>query len=927
MEAKKKPLNIPSTTPSKDSLLQFLKEVDTASSTEVNSIEAKKELEPLKLDKNSKTDPSLRIPQSSPISSAQTQVPPMGSIPLNLQQEKGPIYQIGEKIAEGGMGYIYEATDSKLQRKVAMKILKPPKSVDGYDELARFVTEARTTGVLEHPNIMPVHDLGISPEGQYFFTMKRIQGQSLGNKIKALINREDLEWTLGSILQIFLKICDAISFAHSRGILHRDLKPDNIMLGDYGEVLVLDWGLAKFRVISRKLTHKNKLLKPKNSKSSKQIKTVSEETSVQRTSKSLATTLSEELVETLGEGRKGYQTLDGMVIGTPEYMPPEQAKGLTEELDERADIYALGTILYEMLTLDLPYKGETYEDVLMKVCTESVLSPSTKLKERQRENKRTSVPSIPLELEAIILTCMEEKKENRYSSVKKLSQDILKLMAGDPVSVFQDSPLRRWFKWGKRHPVLVGILSSSILLGSFLLSIIAALNNKKNQTEFMVLQQRIKLAEENTRSTSLEKEKNVALLEKLNLDQIRSVEQEKQIQAFSPYTQGMEMMERRFYQKAAENFQMALDANPEFISASLQLAKCNINLGFYLAAVENLKKCIEILEENQNAASMVQPLFMLGQIYLNDLEEKETASQYFKKAKELNPQSPYGQLGQAMYLYEMRQYAECLGLVNELLEKENIYYLWEAYYLKGKILAQKAIESKPLDLVLLEEAKLCFQDALKADQDLPLVHFELFSILFNVEKKYEWAQKHIDRIIEENPSSTKFFYYQSLNLFYLKRYEEALVAVNQAIKHLRPERAGKQQFQDTELGCLYLQTEIFLRLENISKARSGLKRLESYKIPDIHLQWGRFFQLEQKYDKALEEYLKDGSFYGIIYYLSLQNHLGKLESEAVPYLQKNLDGISDPQIKSQIEGLIQSLKEDKTKIETWLIEIQKEFKK
>lgn len=854
---------------------------------------------------------------------------------FGLRQQLIETYQIGEQIAEGGMGYIHDALDIKLQRHVAMKIAKQPKSQEGHEEFARFVTEARTTGILEHPNIMPVHDLGINQQGLYFFTMKKIHGKSLGHKIKELQKKEDPDWTLSEILQIFLKICDAVSFAHSQGVIHRDLKPDNIMLGDYGEVLVLDWGLAKFRSNARRLLSKSKKAVQKSGKSLKNLKVVDSE-DTERSKSASPTGLEnrtrgsalspEELEETLGEGRKGYQTLHGMVIGTPEYMPPEQAKGQTEQLDERSDIYALGTILYEMLTLDIPYKGETYEDVLVKVCTEAVLPASEKIRERQKNKKLTGIAHIPPELEAIILTCMEEKQEHRYPSVKRLSKDILRFMTGDAVSVYQDSVPRRVFKWGKKHPVLVGVFSSTLLLGTILFASISFYRNKNNQNEIMMLQQKMKLSDENERAMLLEKERNETLLEKLQLEQSQIKEERQQLHALQPYIEGMEMMERRFYKKASEEFQNSIEANPHFASAYIQLAKCHTNLGFFLSAVENLKKCISILSEKRNEKALVQPYFMLGQIYLNYLNDNETAQQYFKKSKEFDPESPYGRLGQAMSLFEAKNFSQSLQLVNQLLEQENVHFLWEAYYLKGRILSQKMDEQeKPSPFYNVEEAKICYQETLKYNGDLPLVHFELFWIYF-AEENYQTALRHIERSIESFPWESKYHYYRAKTLYRLKSYEMALNAVNQAIKELRG-KPDSLKIREQEYIYLVLQTQIYYQLENLPKTRSNLKRLEAFKTPEVYLLWGHVYQQEDTDEKALEFYLKTEEYQGAIHYLALQKELGKLDSEALPTLQKRIKNTTNFSFQAQLQSLLKWHAERPEEFENFLEEIQKQFKK
>jgi serine/threonine protein kinase len=229
----------------------------------------------------------------------------------------GTRYRLLDRIARGGMGVVFTAEDENLQRRVALKVLDVP-ATDS-DLANRLIREARVLAALEHPGIVPVHDVGTLADGRVFYTMKFVEGKRLDKHIESVTSIPDR-------LRIFLRICDAVAFAHARGVLHRDLKPANIMVGPFGEVLVMDWGLAKIL--------RGKVLGPAGG--ADPDATVFEKPK-QATSAGGATEIS-------------VVTGHGTVMGTPGYMSPEQARGDVELLDARSDIFSLGALLRFLLT-------------------------------------------------------------------------------------------------------------------------------------------------------------------------------------------------------------------------------------------------------------------------------------------------------------------------------------------------------------------------------------------------------------------------------------------------------------------------------------------------------------------------------------------------------------------------------------------------
>ncbi len=351
-------------------------------------------------------------------------------------------YQITRRIGKGGMGEVLKAFDPAIRREVAIKLLAP-RGKDPGAVVDKFVQEARITGQLEHPNIVPVYELALDgADAASYFSMRLVRGRSLAEVLRELAqaeaeaighrpNRRFLTvppglrdaYPLGRRLSDFVKVCDAVAFAHSRGVIHRDLKPSNVMVGQFGEVLVVDWGLAK----------------------------------VVGAPDAPAAGEGPPAIDASGQA---VETIDGTVIGTPSYMPPEQAEGSVEEVDPRSDVYSLGATLYELLTLRQPYVGESKTDVLAQVVRGRLLPPS----------RRAPPWRIPRELDAVVLRAMAHAQEDRYPTVEALKADVEAFLEGRTLRAARYNTVQVLGKWIVRHrafsaSVACLVLAATIVLG------------------------------------------------------------------------------------------------------------------------------------------------------------------------------------------------------------------------------------------------------------------------------------------------------------------------------------------------------------------------------------------------------------------------------------------------------------------------------
>jgi serine/threonine protein kinase/formylglycine-generating enzyme required for sulfatase activity len=350
-------------------------------------------------------------------------------------------YTVGQFLAKGGMGAILRLRDLNCRRSVAMKVMLGASESASDEGVLRFIEEAQITGQLEHPNIVPVHELGVDRSDNVFFTMDLVRGDNL-RTILSRIRDGDADtiaaYPLRRLLTVFEKICDAMAFAHSRGVIHRDLKPENVMVGAFGEVLVMDWGLAK--VLGR--SDMSDMSDPSDPSDRK------------RRSKPRS------LIATDRQTEDVQLTQQGAIMGTAQYMAPEQAHGKVDELDARTDVYALGAILYHILALRPPIAGQNLNQILMQLAKGEIEPP------RATADQAPHCPKgrIPEALDAVTMKAMALEPADRYADARALATDINAFQNGFATSVETVGRIGQLTRLARRHRAETVALAASVLL-------------------------------------------------------------------------------------------------------------------------------------------------------------------------------------------------------------------------------------------------------------------------------------------------------------------------------------------------------------------------------------------------------------------------------------------------------------------------------
>lgn len=604
-------------------------------------------------------------------------------------------YRYVRELGRGGMGTVVEVDDVRLGRRVAVKTVLG----DDPARLARFRREARLASQLEHPHIVPVYDLDERPEGASL-AMRKVTGESLGEVIRRLRAGEEPERGRAWQLEVFAAVCQAVAYAHAQGVIHRDIKPDNVLLGRFGQVFLTDFGLAK-RV-------------DPDAEDGEPLQACGE-------------------LEEVGES---FVSADGAIVGTPAYMAPEQASGRQDEVDARTDVYQLGVLLYELLTLRRPYEGLRGRALLEAIQRTDPVPPRKRAPERK----------VPRELEAIALKALAREKSARYAAVEALLEDLRAFQEGRTVSACRDPLGVRLRKWAGRHRTLVATLASGLVVALGAGVALAVWRDRLRSAELAALRRR----------------------------QAATV----------PYLTGLDLLARRLdlatlRERAIPAFERALSLDPDFAEARFALGRA------YVAAYRADRGRAEML-----AAIEAQPgnghwLVRLGQAYLYgyDLRDPRAAAaraqarRYFQQAAALGQEvTPFAAVGEAMVLAEDGQPQAACALLEPTVREAP--YLWEVWHALG----YARLRLGPDRAQAAEEA---FRHALELEPDEVMNLRGVAAALLAQDRPAD-ALPFAERAAERSdPGLATDLVNLGHVLFRLQRYEEAIAALRRALDRQR----------------------------------------------------------------------------------------------------------------------------------------------
>ncbi|MEX2139568.1 MAG: serine/threonine-protein kinase [Pirellulales bacterium] len=477
----------------------------------------------------------------------------------------GQRFRILRPHAKGGLGQVSVALDTELHREVALKEIQPPHA-DYPQSRARFTLEAEITGGLEHPGVVPIYGLGTYSDGRPYYAMRFIHGDSLREALDRYHRNDQASAPGAPLLELrkllgrFIDVCNAIEYAHSRGVLHRDLKPGNIMLGKYGETLVVDWGLAK--PIGSPGTHGH-------------------------TDLDGAPNLSDEplLVPSSISGTAPTQM--GSALGTPAYMSPEQAAGRLDQLGPASDIYSLGATLYHVLTGQAPVPSDSdLGEQLRKVQRGDFPRP------------RSLKKDLPKPLEAICLKAMALKPENRYASAVALANDVEHWMADEPTAALPDGLAQRGLRW-LRHNWVAAFAATAAILVVAVVSIAAGFVLNAQKQEILIARNAAEaLANEKDELATAERKAKQQAREAID-NYVLAVQSDELLkdERFQPLRKKLLQDARAFYEAFIEDFHPSLHDQQHLAEAFLMVGNISSSSGSAGEAANAYRAALELRKD------------------------------------------------------------------------------------------------------------------------------------------------------------------------------------------------------------------------------------------------------------------------------------------------------------------------------------------
>jgi serine/threonine protein kinase/formylglycine-generating enzyme required for sulfatase activity len=504
----------------------------------------------------------------------------------------GERFTLEGELGKGGMGVVLRVHDQFLNRRLAMKVLLErgtPRDEEEkrlvYQLLGRFLEEAQVTSQLDHPGVVPVHELGLDQSGKVFFTMRMVKGKTASERFADAYHQRN-EWDLTRGLEVILKVCDTMSYAHDKGVLHRDLKPGNVMVGRFGEVYVMDWGLAK--VLGQQDRHDLRI------RADITIGVSRLETARKRDAET--------------DADNSVVSMDGQQFGTPSYMSPEQAR--SEELDARADVYSIGAMLYELVTGSAPYAPRGLRKPAYRILEDVVQRPPERVEVLNK--------AVPAELVAVIDKAMAREREQRYRSVQALAADVRAFLAQRVVTAYRTGAWQETKLWVRRNKPLAASLAAAavLLVGGIAVAVSFGAAEAKAKQAALLEQQRAERNAEAAEQARQRADAKVAEFDQLALvvdyERLRKEEPElvtaypEQADAIADWLQRAQRLLGLKDELAAVVAAVQQSVGSEATNASAQfLAQ---SLGDLLGKLPKLAELVPAMQQRQRWSQAIGPL-------------------------------------------------------------------------------------------------------------------------------------------------------------------------------------------------------------------------------------------------------------------------------------------------------------------------------